>query len=237
MKPQPRTRKNIVGTILIAILLAVALLPGAALAHTNTPPPDLPGNSSNNSNTPPPAGGGGNTPPPAGGNSPNTPPPAGGSSNSNTPPPVGGTPGTPSNNTSPPGSGSGGGSQQTESPAHPDAPDHPSADCIVAHAATPAQLCPVADGLQYYFIGKDGSASTGPFISSFSDLADLYTGSADVLLYSGLNPLTSKSVNIYYLPTDRVIRVSTYYPDTQYDTDKPYTFTVNGSNTVSHTAW
>ena len=212
MKPQPRTRKNITGTILIAILLAVAILPGAALANdTSSPPPNVDNDTSNNNN------------------------------NTNTPPPVGGTPGTPSNdsNTTPPGGGSndGGGSQQTSSPAHPDAPDYPSANCIVTHAATPAQLCPIANGLQYYFIGADGSASTGPFISPFSDLATLYTGSTDVLLYSGVNPMTSKSVNIYYLPADRVIRVSTYYPDTQYDTDKPYIFTVNGSNTVSHSAW
>ena len=230
MKPQPRTRKNITGTILIAILLAVAVLPGVALAVPPTNTPDTP----SNNNT--------NTAPPGGGNTTTNPPPVGGGNNNNTsPPPVGGTPGTPSNdsNTTPPGGGSndGGGSQQTSSPAHPDAPDYPSANCIVTHAATPAQLCPIANGLQYYFIGADGSASTGPFISPFSDLATLYTGSTDVLLYSGVNPMTSKSVNIYYLPADRVIRVSTYYPDTQYDTDKPYIFTVNGSNSVSHSAW
>ena len=217
MKPQPRTRKNITGTILIAILLAVAILPGAALANDkNTPPPNVDGGNSSNNNT--------NTPPPNGGNTTTNPPPVGGGNNSNTTPPGGG-------------SNDGGGSQQTSSPAHPDAPSSPSNGCIVAHAATPAQLCPIANGLQYYFIGADGSSSIGPFISPFSDLATLYTGSTDVLLYSGLNPMTSKSVNIYYLPADRVIRVSTYYPDTQYDTDKPYIFTVNGSNSVSHSAW
>ena len=230
MKPQPRTRKNITGAILIAILLAVAVLPGSALA--NPPPvdggtPDTPSNNSNNSNTPPPTGGNNNT---------TSPPPTGGNNNTTSPPPVGG---GNNNTTSPPGGGSndGGGSQQTSSPAHPDAPSTPSNGCIVAHAATPAQLCPIANGLQYYFIGADGSSSIGPFISPFNDLATLYTGSTDVLLYSGVNPMTSKSVNIYYLPADRVIRVSTYYPDTQYDTDKPYIFTVNGSNSVSHSAW
>ena len=236
MKPQPRTRKNITGTILIAILLAVAVLPGVALAV----PPEIPSN--NNTNTSPPGGGNNNTtsPPPVGGGNNNTLPPGGGNNtNTNTPPSLDGTPGTPSNTTTPPGGGSndGGGSQQTSSPAHPDAPSTPSNGCIVAHAATPAQLCPIANGLQYYFIGADGSSSIGPFISPFSDLATLYTGSTDVLLYSGVNPMTSKSVNIYYLPSDYVLRVSTYYPDTQYDTDKPYIFTVNGSNTVSHTAW
>ena len=46
-------------------------------------------------------------------------------------------------------------------------------------------------------------------------------------LYTGANPLTSKPVQIDYLPAERKIRVSTYYPDTQYDTNKPYTFTVD----------
>lgn len=129
------------------------------------------------------------------------------------------------------------GSQQQSTPdPHPDAPSTPSSDCVVAHAATPAQLCPVAGGLQYYFIGADGSTSIGPFISAFSDLASLYTA-GDVLLYSGINPLTAKSVEIHYLTSTYKIRVSTYYPDTQYDTDKPYTFTVNGSHSVSHIAW
>ncbi|MXZ19920.1 MAG: hypothetical protein F4Y84_04805 [Caldilineaceae bacterium SB0665_bin_25] len=130
----------------------------------------------------------------------------------------------------------GGGSQQQTPVAHPDAPSTPSSDCVVAHAATPAQLCPVADGLQYYFIGADGSTSIGPFISPFTDLASLYTA-GDVLLYAGINPLTSKSVQIHYLTSSYTIRVSTYYPDTQYDTDKPYTFTVDGSHSVSHIAW
>lgn len=130
----------------------------------------------------------------------------------------------------------GGGSQQQTPVAHPDALSTPSSDCVVAHAATPAQLCPVADGLQYYFIGADGSTSIGPFISPFTDLASLYTA-GDVLLYAGINPLTSKSVQIHYLTSSYTIRVSTYYPDTQYDTDKPYTFTVDGSHSVSHIAW
>ncbi len=121
--------------------------------------------------------------------------------------------------------------------AHPDAPTTPSGDCIVSHAATPAQLCPVGGGLQYYFIGADGSSSIGPYLAPFSELATLYTAGASVLLYNGINPLTSKSVQVHYLPSDTKIRVSTYYPDTQYDTNKPYNFTVDGSNSVTHEAW
>ena len=120
---------------------------------------------------------------------------------------------------------------------HPDSPSSPSGDCIVAHAATPAQLCPVAGGLQYYFIGADGSSTIGPYISSFGDLVSLYTAGATVLLYNGINPSTGKSVQIDFLPTDQKIRVSTYYPDTQYDTNKAYVFTVDSENSVVHEAW
>ena len=124
----------------------------------------------------------------------------------------------------------------TES-GHPDSPSSPPGNCIVAHAATPAQLCPVAGGLQYYFIGADGSSSIGPYLSSFGDLVSLYTAGAQVLLYNGINPSTGKSVQINFLPTEQKIRVSTYYPDTQYDTDKAYVFTVDSENSVVHEAW
>ncbi len=46
--------------------------------------------------------------------------------------------------------------------AHPGAPFTPPADCIVAYAATPAQLCPIGGGLQYYFIGAGGCSQQGP---------------------------------------------------------------------------
>ena len=104
----------------------------------------------------------------------------------------------------------------------------------MAHAATPAQLCPVGGGLQYYFIGS-GSTQPGPWIQPFSELATLHAGVAS--LYSGTNPFTGKSVQIHYLPADQKIRISTFYPDNQYDTNKPYNFTVNSSNSVAHEAW
>ena len=125
----------------------------------------------------------------------------------------------------------------TTQSGHPDSPSSPSGNCIVAHAATPAQLCPVAGGLQYYFIGADGSSSIGPYLSPFGDLALLYTAGTTVLLYNGINPSTGKSVQIDFLPTDQKIRVSTYYPDTQYDIDKAYVFTVDSENSVVHEAW
>ena len=128
-----------------------------------------------------------------------------------------------------------GGEQTGTTPTpHADAPFTPPADCIVAHAATPAQLCPIGGGLQYYFIGSGGS-QTGPWIQSLSDLATLHAGVASI--YSGTNPFTGKSVQIHYLPSEQKIRISTFYPDNQYDTNKPYNFTVDANNSVSHEAW
>jgi len=223
LTPRIKTSARIASPVLLALLLAVTLLPGAAFAtppptNTNTPP-----NTEEIQETQPPAT---NTQPPVT----NTQPPV-----TNTQPPVTNTQ-PPQTNTQPP--------QQTTTPdpapvqaPHPDAPNYPSADCIVTHAATPAQLCPVAGGLQYYFIGADGSSQAGPYIKPFSELATLYTVGTSVSLFNVTNPFTSKSVNIDYLPSDAKIRVSTYYPDTMYDTDKPYTFTVDNSNSITQEAW
>ena len=223
--PSIKNSVRIAAPFLLALLLTITLLPAAALA--TTPPPAV----DEEEQTPPSADGDQQTPLPDGGQQ--TPLPDGGQQ---TPLPDGG------QQTPLPDGGQqtplpDGGQQQTSPAPHPSAPSTPSSDCIVAHAATPAQLCPVAGGLQYYFIGADGSSQAGPYIKPFSELATLHTSGASVSLYTGTNSLTSKSVHIDYLPTDRKIRVSTYYPDTQYDTDKPYTFTVNGSNSVSHIAW
>ena len=205
---------------ILALLLAVALLPGAVMAQPGPPPPD---DDNNNQVQPPPDD---NVQPPPE----NTPAPPGNNLQQSPQPPPGNGNNQPNNAPPPP--------APTPAPAaHPDAPDFPSADCIVTHAATPAQLCPVAGGLQYYFIGADGSSQTGPYIKPFSELATLHTSGTSVRLYTGSNPFTGKSVTIDYLPTDSKLRISTYYPDTMYDTDKPYTFTVDTGNSVTHEAW
>ena len=91
----------------------------------------------------------------------------------------------------------------------------------MAHAATPAQLCPIAGGLQYYFIAPDGSSRTGPYILPFSELATLHT--SFVSLYSGANPFTGKSVQIHYMPSEQRIRIITFYPDTNTTPTSPTT--------------
>ena len=228
--PRRNRRIRIAGTTLLALLLTIALLPAAALA---SPPPadgeDPPNPGQNQQQTPLPGSNQGaplpgvNQGPPVPGANQGAPLPG-----ANQGPPV-------------PGANQGpalpGGNQQQTSDPHPDAPDFPSADCIVTHAATPAQLCPIAGGLQYYFIGADGSSQAGPYIKPFSELATLHTSGASVSLYTGSNPFTGKSVQIDYLPADDELRISTYYPDNEYDTDKPYTFTVDNGNSVSHIAW
>ena len=119
----------------------------------------------------------------------------------------------------------------------PAAAPRPSTPCIVTHAATPAQLCVTDEGIQYYFIGPDG-VQTGPYLSSFSELAETQSlVQAVVELYRGTNPMTGKPVHIDYLPNEKVIRVSTYYADTPYSKNKPYIFTVNTSHEVTHQAW
>ena len=119
----------------------------------------------------------------------------------------------------------------------PTAPSSPSGGCLVSHAATPAQLCPIGGGLQYYFIGADGSSHTGPHLAPFSELAALHATGAPVSLYTGANSFTGKPIQIDYLPSEGKIRVSTYYPDTQYDTNKPYVFSVDSGNAVNHESW
>ena len=125
----------------------------------------------------------------------------------------------------------------TTETSHPSAPFTPPGNCIVAHAATPAQLCPVGGGFQYYFIGPGGTSSGGPWIGSFTELAGHYAAGGSVSLYSGSNPFTGKPVNIYYLPSENKLRISTYYPDNQYDVNKAYVFTVDTGNAIKHEAW
>ena len=98
-------------------------------------------------------------------------------------------------------------------------------------------MCPSGEGLQYYFIGQD-DAQSGPVLSSIAALAELHpAGSANVELYRGQNPMTSKEVRIDYLPEDNLLRISTYYEDTATSTDKPYVFTVDGDREVTHVSW
>ena len=132
------------------------------------------------------------------------------------PPPASSTPGT-GDPPPPPSSGSN------------TTPVYSGVDCHIKHAATPAQICSIENGLQYWYIGADGSAQPGPFLPD----------SPKIEIYNGVNPLTGKSVTIDYVTEGdkTLLRVSTYYPDNEYDTDKPYVFTLDPGYEVNHIQW
>ncbi len=134
-------------------------------------------------------------------------------------PPSSGTPPPPP--TSNPDGGGGSGSGGT--------PVYTGVGCHISHAATPAQICSVPNGLQYWYIGADGSAQPGPFLPDEPKIES----------FSGTNPMTGKSVTIDYVTENEqlLLRVQTYYPDNEYDTNKPYVFTLDPGHNVNHIQW
>ena len=59
---------------------------------------------------------------------------------------------------------------------------------IIFHAATPIQLCKAEDGLQIYYIGRDGKTRLGPYVPSFAELAAKYPAGDEASIYFGFNP-------------------------------------------------
>ena len=203
-----RNHVNLAAVVILTLLLTAAL---ASVASAQTPgnPPSVPPTATPTATVAPPTGGGGGGP--SGGLPPGGPTPGSGG---------GGQPPTP---------GGGGGSGAT-------APAWPPPELIVTHAATPFQLTPVGAGLVGYFIGPDGTGYSGPYIDSFSNLAASHSVGV-VQLYSGTNPGSGKPVTISYLASEKKIHISTFYPDTEYDTNKKYVFTVDAGHTVTHIHW
>ena len=210
-----RKRFSLATVVILFLLLTIALAPVAAAAPNDPPPPDPPANGNTVTPPPPPSGGTGATPPPPDGNG-----------GTGTPAPPDTDTGTPA----PPDTGTGG-------MMPPSAPSWPPPELIVTHAATQVQLTSVGDGLQSYFIGADGTGHSGPYIDSFSNLAQLHSTGGAVTLFTGTNPGTGKGITIYYLPTEQKVRISTYYPDNEYDTNKPYVFTIDSGHNVTHDQW
>ena len=210
-----RKRFRLATAVILFLLLTIALAPAAAAAP-NPPPPDPPANG--NTVTPP--------PPPTGGNTVTPPLPDDDNTGTGDPPP--------------PNVGNGDSSDSSDGDGEmmtPTAPSWPPSQLIVAHAATQVQLTSVGDGLQSYFIGSDGTGHSGPYIDSFSNLAQLHSTGGAVTLFTGTNPGTGKAVTIYYLPAEMKVRISTYYPDNEYDTNKPYVFTIDSGHNVTHDQW
>ena len=226
-------RKNVsfmLALVAVGLLLAIAL-PSATLATSHPTPPPVGTALPPPPPPPPPTTNGG--PPPAPTQVPTQAPtqvPTPDMENGMTTPPATPTPGTGNGGPPPaPTPGMDGGMADRDPSSSPNS--------IVAHAATPAQLVKSGGGLQYYYIGADGSSVTGPTLPSFSDLAEMYPSGDWVPLLDAPNPLTGKHVNVDYIPNEQKIRVSTHYPDNEYDTNKPYIFTVDADYSVSHQAW
>ena len=216
-----RKRFRLATVVILVLSLTITLAPAAYATHggAHPPPVDTPPDAGNQGSTPLPGGGGNGQPPNVGDGG--TPLP--GNGNGGTPLPDGG--GNGNGN----GGGGGGGGMM--------APSWPPSNMIVTHAATQVQLAPVNEGLQAYFIGPGGVGHSGPWIESFASLAAKHPTGGAVTLYTGTNPGTGKPVTIYYLASEKKIRVSTYYPDTQYDVNKPYVFTVDSGHAVVHDQW
>lgn len=162
------------------------------------------------------------------------------------PPGFGGTP-TTDPNVPPPPPGFGGSTPAPGGGVPPPATEHglikpviypwPPPNAIVLHPATPIQLSQAGSGLRVYFIDRDGTSEIGPFFDNFTILANTYHGDP-VTLYEGSNPGTGKPVTIDYLPSQRLLRVSTFYADRPpHDFNKPYVFTVDAAHNVKHLQW
>ena len=108
---------------------------------------------------------------------------------------------------------------------------------IVLHVATPVQLVKAGDGLQFFYIGADGSTVSGPVFASFSELAEMHASGAWVPLLDAVNPLTGKQVNVDYIPNEQKIRVFTYYPDKGQDVNKQYIFNFGSDYSINVEAW
>ncbi len=108
---------------------------------------------------------------------------------------------------------------------------------IIFHAATPIQLCKVDEGLQIYYVGRDGKTRLGPWIPSFAELAAKYPEGDEASLYLGSNPLTGKRVKIDYLPHVKRIRVDTFYADRENDINKQYIFHFGPEHDITYDVW
>lgn len=113
--------------------------------------------------------------------------------------------------------------------------------CIVPHPATPVQVCrnKKTGALHFYFVGHK-EVFSGPMFPPITEMAlDYPTGYLlpEVELYRGTSTGSGKEVVVHYLTYSNQLRVSTYYADNEYDTNKPYIFTIDSDGRVTHLAW
>ena len=112
--------------------------------------------------------------------------------------------------------------------------------CIVPHQATPVQVCRNKIGVLHFIYVGNSMVFSGPIFDSISAMASNYPFghvSPEVELYRGINSGTGKEVVVHYLTYNRLLRVSTFYADNEYDLNKPYIFTIDEEGNVKHLAW
>ena len=214
-----RSRRYWLALSLLALFLAAAW-PIVAVAQGSGPPGPPPGGSGPSSG---PDGGPLPTPGPTATARPRPTPTSNGGSDSLPPDPTGGS----------------GGSTPTleQALAEDDLIKALAPNRIIFHAATPIQLCKVEDGLQVYYIGRDGKTRLGPWVPSFAELAAKYPNGEEASISLGFNPLTGKRVKIDYLPAVKRIRVDTFYADRDHDKDKQYIFHFGPEHDITYDAW
>ena len=112
--------------------------------------------------------------------------------------------------------------------------------CIVPHQATPVQVCRNKIGVLHFIYVGNNMVFSGPIFDSISAMASDYPFGhvpPAVELYRGINSGTGKEVVVDYLTYNRLLRVSTFYADNEYDLNKPYIFTIDEEGNVKHLAW
>ena len=112
--------------------------------------------------------------------------------------------------------------------------------CIVPHQATPVQVCRNKIGALHFIYVGNSMVFSGPIFDSISAMASDYPFGhvpPAVELYRGINRGTGKEVVVDYLTYNRLLRVSTFYADNEYDVNKPYIFTIDEEGNVKHLAW
>lgn len=113
--------------------------------------------------------------------------------------------------------------------------------CIVAHTATPVQVCRdnKSGALHFFFVGHEDVFS-GPMFPSITEMMSAYPPGyepSEVELFRGISTGTDKEVLVHYLTYSGQLRVSTYYADSEYDVNKPYAFTIKPDGSVVHLVW
>ena len=112
--------------------------------------------------------------------------------------------------------------------------------CIVPHQATPVQVCRNKIGALHFIYVGNSMVFSGPIFDSISAMASNYPFGhvpPEVELYRGINSGTGKEVVVHYLTYNRLLRVSTFYADNEYDLNKPYIFTIDAEGNIKHLAW